>query len=777
MTPFATAQTQMPPAQSPADAMLAQEQAQIQQQQQAITADYWAAQDPAKVLVELKKKEIAFNSMIKNLGFYSMWRIMRAQYHGLDPDDTRSWSTQQVLLDGDQGELLRFRVNESRSFIKQLITMAIGTRPSFECMATNSDYDSMGQAESADELIEYVYRSEYGETKEWAVIENGVLFGVGWTWLNWDANGGEPVTQKQPVFRTLSDGSQQPSLDPKTQQPLMREIETGEQTGELVLKSLGPWDVFHEPYVQDPGDHLWRVVREKRSRWEVASTFPEKKDVILAMVGERDVALETMIGIRSSSGLDTTDEIVVKHFYHRPSRALSAGGHAQGRHIIYVDSEPLLDEPLNYTKIPVVRFCPNRYIGTSMGYADAWDLCAINQMQDQVTSDCASNLSTFGRQSVWIEDGTSITTQDIANGMSVLKGPFGGKPPQPVSLIAVPAVVQWFLDDYLPKRYQSISNLNAVSRGDPGANIKSGQMAALFHSIAIESNSALQQAVDAHREEVANLILEVLKRFAKHPMIAKIVGIDERPYLDTFTRDSFSGIHGVRIKTSNPMMRTQAGRMQLGEMLLKIPNAVTSPEQMTEILVSGQIKPMYDSPRKKRLRIKLEDEMLLELADSPPMPGAQPPTQQRTDPPKPPLPNGVQLPPPPPYSCVPTVPVLWLDDHRAHIAEHSALLTSREALENPTLRSVVMAHIDEHMHVWRGADPSAMTALGLPLFPMPAMPAPSPMPANNNAGTQGVPQAASAPAAMQQGQQTEAGGVKLPSPSQSPVPNNSGVAA
>lgn len=779
LTPIDNALALQDPNAQPADAMLAQEQAQLAAAQQQLAFDYWAAKTADQVIAELDKKERQHGSVIKSKGFSTMWRVQRAQYYGLDPNDLNSWSTQNVMLEGDQNEMVRFRVNESRSFISQTITMAIGTRPSFQCMATNTDYDSLGQVETSDALIEYVYGDVYGERKERKTVEKSALFGLSWTWLRWDPNGGTPITEKRPVMRALAGGVQQPALDPKTGKPKMQDVATGQRTGEIVMKSLGPWDVFHEQGVDDPEDHIWLCAREKRSKWEIAGLYPEKKDAILAAASNRDrYDISEMFGsMIGALGSHETDEITVKHFYHRGSPALAGGEFSRGRHIMYVGSTMLLDEPLKYERIPLIDLCPNDYIGTSFGYANAWDMCSVNQMLDQIVSDVASNLATFGRQSVWMEEGTTLSPLDIANGMNFLTGPPNSKPPQAVQLAAIPAASQWFLE-YLQKRFNSLSGQNSVTRGEPDANITSGQMAALFHSIAIEFNSAFQGAVDNHRERVANMILDILKRFATHPMVAKVAGIDERPYQDSFTRDDFDGVSGVKIKTANPMMRTQAGRSQMAEWLLKIPNALTEPDQLAEVIVSGQLKPAYDAPRKRRMRIKLENEMLLDLAQAPQLPGQPPPVQQKQDPGMPVVVNGQSVPgaPGPAYRCVPSVPVIYLDNHVDHIHEHYALLTSREALLNPTYLDVVTAHIEHHKKIWRECDPLELQALGLPVFPQPVM---QPMPANDNAGADaGAPnKSMNPPAAAHQGQQTESAGVKLPQPSKSPVPNNSGAAA
>lgn len=772
MTPISAALA-MPIAGNADDALAAE------QQQQPVSDEsaYWAARRADKVVAQLQVKSDAYFSFATDRGFVAITKAAYAQQHGLSPDAS-TWDTQHVSLDGDVGEIVRFRINETRSYNDQLVTMAIGSRPSFECSATNTDYDSIGQAETADSIIEYVYNRVFGERKERKTVDKGINYGLSWTWVNWDPNAGDPI----PVPKMVTDpnGQQVPSLDPLTGKPRMV---LGEQrTGEIVMKSLGWWQVVQEPEIEDFDDHLWRIVRESRSKHELAGRFPEHKDKLLALQNDDRHTLPDLFGMQRARKADD-DSVIVHHFYHAPSPALRGATNAKGddlsrgRYILYAGTVVLLDLPLPFPVMPLVDFCPSEYLGTAFGYSSSWDMLAINQMLDQIVSDVATNLSTFGRQSIWVEEGLGISADDIANGARVLTGKPNSKPPQPIQFAAVPEASKWFLD-FLRKLFQSISRLNAVTRGDPENNITSGTMAALFHSIAIEGISGLQLAVDNHRERVANLILDVLKQYAEHEMVVQIAGVDERPYLDTFTRTALNGVRGVIVKTSNPMMRTQAGRLQIAEMLIQMkPSPIQDPGQLMEVLVSGQIKPLYDSPRKRRMRIKLEDEKLLQ---GPQVAEEKPPPPQLPPPGMPPPP--VQM----PYKHVPTVPVHWLDDHTAHINQHYALLASREALENRAIWDAVNVHIDHHNKVWRETDPAKLIAAGQKPYPMLAPPGMGPPPGPSGkpmprVGPGGKPAndngAREAMEPTDQPMQKEKDmGVGLPRPAKSPVPGNQGAA-
>lgn len=697
-------------------------------------ANYWAARDADEVVQELNKKEQQYFDFARGRGFLDAWLASFCQHHGLDPQDVRTWASMRVHQGGDDDELLYFRLGEVSSYSDQMVMMALGNRPAFETYAVNASYDSLAQAEPADRIVSYVYENRFGEARERACVTRGVRYGWSWAWLQWDSDAGERLPPEEELVTVKTPNGDEPVIDPRTGGPKKRTVPSKKRTGHLVAKSLYPWEQFCEPRTVDPGDHLWRVARDHRSKYELAAKFPDKAERILALQPLDKYSFENLFSQSEWSATSSTDEVAVKHFYHVATDALNEaneGPYEFGRHICYAGDVVLFDRPLAYQSIPLVEFKPWPYDGNAFGNTPIWDMLSVNEVFDELASNASTVLSNFGRTSLVMDEGTALTPSDLATGSRVFtKKPTTDMPKflEPPQL--PPAWQQ--LATFCEKRFQSRSNLNAVTRGDPQHNITSGTMAALFHSIAIEANSGLQVAVDNFREELANMMLDVLKRFAEHPMVVGMTGVDQRDYADSFTRDKLSGIRGVRVKTANPLSRTTAGRMEMAQFQLKVPGAITDPAQLNEILISGQATPLFKSPRSKRLRIALENELLADV----------PAVEQKTDPPPPPImgPQGVPLPgppPEPPYQSTPTVPVMATDLHPLHIAEHTALLGSRRALEDPQYAAAVLAHIDHHLYVWRTTDPARLAAFGIPPYPG-AMPTPPP-------GGPGAPAGAGAP--------------------------------
>lgn len=768
-----------------------------------IRKGYWAARPGKELISELRRKEEAFVAAAEARGLIQVCRIQRAQHYGSDPNASSGpiGDTQTIGLDGEDGEHLRFRINEVRSFANQLFTMALSQRPAFQTLAANTDYDSLAQVDTADNVVSHFYGAKYGEKKERATLERAGLFGLGWTVLAWDKDAGKPLPPEPvaenplappPVPALPDTGIQAPAAAAASAAPTAPSVALPgvpqapakiQRTGDLFIHVKPWWQCFHEPLVEDFDDHLWWGYRERRSRWELMRAFPEHREAI-RKAQSSDTIAQRFQGLED---VDSNDDMLwVRHWFHVDCGALEGG-----RYLIYCEDIPLneskkTDELDPHRKpwvgipyhdgLPCVPLRPSEYIGTAFGYANLWDMCSINQMLDQIVSDCASNISTFGRQTIVTEEGTEWNLQAIADGHRWLTKPVNAKNPEALMYAAVPEAAKWFLE-YLESKFQSISGLNSVVRGAPNANITSGTMAALFHSIAVEFNSALQAAVDEHRERVANKILSMLKQFAEYPMVAEIAGVDERPYLQSFKRDSLVGIDKVKVKTANPMMRTQAGRTEIAQMLIKM-NVIQTPEQLIEVLVSGQLKPLYKAPRAQLLRIAWENE---ELAKGPEVTTEV----QQIPPGMPPPPPGMPL---PTIRYVKTVRALVTDHPQKHILEHMTLLASKQAAQNDALVAAVLAHVDDHMRQWRSMDPALAQMLG---FPPPPAPVPAVMPgqiaANSNGGappgelaatgTDGPPPGGGAggggpPMSMQPRPQGggPGGNVPLPEPAQPPSP-------
>lgn len=675
----------------------------------------WADLPGPELIAVLDKRERGFFDTCRGWGLTEIWRLMWAQIHGRNPDSLTDLDTQQVGFEGDQDQHLRVRINEVRSFARQSASMATKDRPAFQCVAINTDYASRAQVESCDSAVQYVYSKAFGEKKRRRVVEKGVQYGHSWTWGMWDGDGGAMVDVPLP----LADGSPSPATVKK-------------KSGAPFVRQLGPWDVFCESTIEDDDEHVWRCVRERRSRHELIAEYPHLADKLKGAGDDDEYTFEKLLGISNmndSSG--ETDLVTVKHFFHERTAALPSG-----RYLVYCCGEVVKDNHataetpdggLPYDEIPLIPFCPSNHVGSMFGYADSWDLLSVQQVLDEVISAAVSNISTFGRQIIFGSEKLDVDLKAIANGASYLAIAEGVNPPQAMTLAEIPDGAEWVCE-YAERKMQSITGLNATVRGAPDSNVTSGTMAALFHSIAIEFSDALHAAVAEHDERVANMLLKIVKRYAKTPFVVQVAGADERPYADTFEASRFEQIDRVVVKSVSPMMRSTSGRMEMYQLLAKIPGAIETPEQAISVIQEGVWKPVTQAARTKLLLIQWENEQLMKGAP---------------------------------------IPVSPTDDPECHLREHAAVLNAPSMRNDPRVTEAVLAHCMEHVNVWRTQmDPHMAELLGIRPPPMPEKPTiegddENPPPSGN-----GKP--GKLPSDTKQTKQSDMG-VPLPKPAESPI--------
>lgn len=577
---------------------------------------YWAQKQGKQLASALKEKETAFFTALERRGFRRMWRIQYAQYYGQDPDAMGDFATQMIRAAGEDGELLDFRLQECRSLLTRQIQMAVGDRPAFVCKATNNDHATIGQINICDSAVEYVYDEAHAEQQEADVVESDVNFGSGFGWARWDETGGDDVTI-----------TTQMPIDPKN--PAMGTVPTQSvrKSGMPTVTVVYPWECVQETTATT---HMWRLIRERRSKWELAAKFPEQRERILAIKELDEYTTDRLFGLNDDH--EDNDDVLVKHFYHERGGVI-----AEGRYVGIVGDLILWDEACPVAKgLPIKEMRSEKFIGTSFGYASGWDLNAPNMMIDQICSDTASNLATFGRQVIAVYEGTDFDLDALANGHRAIMVPQGSELPQALNFVAMPEPAKWMLE-YLNRRMEGISGINSVSRGDPQANISSGSMAALFHEIAVEFQQRRQAAFDKYREGMANLLLDLVRTNAPDEFFIDVAGEDERPYLTLVKTDTLSGVKRVKIKTANPMMRTVAGRMEIFTALKGIENP-RDREAALKLLLTGDTKDFTRSDMTENLAIKWENEQLV---------------------------KGVP------------VPVIMFDDHAEHYEAHRAELNAR----------------------------------------------------------------------------------------------------
>lgn len=602
----------------------------------------------------LKKEEIVgrleelCDEYYKDLNERGLLKLWRKSYDLYNVAYTRSPTIRNV---GENQEFKKIDVNHYRNFISHLLNLTISQRPAFEPRASNGDVKSQSQTILARGLLDYYMREKHLERNLRKAVEHSLVFGEGYVDTRWNATAGE-------VY----------AVDP----------ETGAErvSGDIEFGTVEPLNVVRDVNLEDWEDNQWVIVKRMVNKYDMAAKYPELAELILALSEE----YRPDQTYRDFTQTTHNDNLVPMYeFYHNLSDALP-----NGRMLTYMSNEIVLtDGPLPYQNIPLYRVSPNEIVGSTHGYSPAFDLLALQDGVNDLYSTVMTNQLTFGVQNILSPIGSSTNTQSYNGVRFITYNPSIGKP-EALNLTHTPPEVFNFISQ-LEHTMEIISGVNSVARGNPEASLKSGAALALVQSMSIQFAQQLQQSYVQLLEDVGTSTINILRDFAAVPRIAMIAGSHNRSLMREFKGDDLSQVNRVMVDVGNPMTRTTAGKVELGQMMLQA-GLVKTPDQLLQVIQTGNLDPLTEGRTTELLSVKSENEALSEKR---------------------------------------TVMAMITDDHMLHIMEHKAIISDPAIREDAEMVSTVTSHILEHYKFL--SDPSIaplLTLLGQ--TPIQA-PAPQPM--------------------------------------------------
>jgi hypothetical protein len=547
------------------------------------------------------------------------------QYHfGLSPSGIHL--TSGVTRSGEQGELAEVRVNHLRANALTVLNLTIAPKISWKPVATNRDSASTKAAYQAEALLEYYWLDrEIGHYAAQAVAQ-AIPLTEGFVYTPWDDSAGDAG-----------------AVDPKTGQAV--------PTGDFAVYNVLPWDVIRDPSKRSWDQNQWVVVCLRQNRYELAAKYPKQAEEILnAECGGED--LEDAFG--------EIDDIPCYYFYHKrsPIPILKNGREA----VVLADGTVLRDGQLTYTNIPLHRCVPDEMFGTPFGYSQYHEGIGIQEAVDSLASAILTNQDAFARQSIAVERGEPFSPEDIG-GMKVLY--YTTKPPQALQLTSSPAEAFRFVD-VMKADLRRVQGVNDAVQGQlPGDAKLSGAALALLSSQAIQQNSTLQSSYIRMVRSIGTCLLNEWKKRTPTPRKIKLVGKSSEFLVreEMLSGKDLDPIKDVSVDIGNPLQQTHAGKMELAQMYLQTPGAVTSPEQIEQIATTGKIEHLTQATRDELILILDENEKIA---------------------------NG-EVP-----------PAVIHDDHLRHGREHRSTLASVAARENPKIVEASIAHLHEHYRLFFG---------------------------------------------------------------------------
>lgn len=609
------------------------------------------ANETAKIV--LTKAEGWFLGLDSN-GYLNVLRESSTAYYGGFYDNLGN--AHKITFAGEQGELTTLPVNHFRNLARHLLVMVTATRPAMQARATNTDYKSLVQTKLANGLLDYYIREKRLEDYFKRAIEMAIIMGSGFVKLEWNATTGE-------IY----------DFNEETNTPIYQ--------GDVLFKTLSPFDVVFDPTKEDSSLQDWVLTRTSKNRYDLAEKYPELRDKILK-VDTKDNRMYG--GSYFAMYRDKTDDVFVYEFYHKRTESMP-----QGRYLMFLDHDiVLLDVPMPYRTLPIYRVSASDILGTPFGYTDMFDVLPLQNAINSLYSTILTNQTTFGVQNVLVPRGCEVDSSVLAGGLNVIEFNQEFGKPEPMNLTQTPPEIFSFLQQ-LEQTIETLSGVNSVARGNPESSLKSGNALALVSSMALQYASGLQQSYVKLIEDVGTGLINILKDFASVPRIAAIVGDANRSYMKEFTGDDLSEINRVIVDVTNPLSKTTAGKAQMASELLQM-GLIDTPQQYITVLNTGNLDVMTDDVDRTMMLIRAENDKLVGGED---------------------------------------VTAVATEKHSIHIKQHMNVLADPDLKNDAELVSRVLNHIQEHLDLLRTTDPNLLMINGeQPLAPIGGSPANQPSP-------------------------------------------------
>lgn len=240
---------------------------------------------------------------------------------------------------------------------------------------------------------------------------------------------------------------------------------------------------------------------------------------------------------------------------------------------------------------------------------------------------------------------------------------------------------------------EGISGMNAVVRGDPESSLKaaSGRALGLLQAMAVQFNSGLQDSYQQVMQDCGNLILRILRSFAKTDRVTAIVGKDKTVRMSQWNGGMFENVGTIVAEQVNPMSKTIAGNRDEAEFLVQN-HLISTPEMYSMVAQTGRLDPLIETDMTQLNLIQQENEQLLKGT---------------------------------------VVPVLAGDNHEWHIKHHMGLIASPQVRLGSPLLQTVLQHVQYHkdqvaQEMQAAAPPMAPPGAPQPHMPQAGQPPPAP---------------------------------------------------
>lgn len=547
---------------------------------------YFASAQGDELIGNITEKIKRFYDWVEKSGQGRLWRKSYDLYYG---DHVEGQSGSELSDVGEDSELTAFGVNYYRNLVRHVLALTCAQKPAYDFRAVNSDVKSTQQARLANNIIDmYLVEKRLGRHQKLAA-EKSLVFKVGYTYTTWNPAGGRPYAVDQ---RETSSG--------EIHEKVVYE-------GDADICSPSPWHVGYDPNLKDWTKNKWVWVLGFENKFDLATRYPEKADEIISLDPQSvidDINFKRFTSLEFVDADAESELIPVFEFYHLPTDALP-----EGKYVKFCGSGTALYEgAYQYKKkLPIQRITPGEKFDSAEGYSEFKDIMVLQTVLNTLYSTVFNNQQAFGVQAIWMPEGCNLSTEQMGQGLAVLKGGLPGTKPEALQLTATPAEIFKNMD-YVEKAMEKIVGINSVIRGDPDHSLKSGVALGRLQAMAIQFSSNFQQAWAEIQEDVGTFLMYILQDYAKTERMVAIAGKFNRGTMKSFTGKDLDLIDRVVCDLGNPLSRTFSGRMELADKFYE--KGEINAKQYIQVIQTGQVDSVFQG---EEIRLELpqkENEIL-----------------------------------------------------------------------------------------------------------------------------------------------------------------------
>lgn len=622
-----------------------------------------------------------YRANLKGSDIYQRWVRAHRCYHAFAEGSSGDGSF--LGRRGSKGQRAVTRNSRTATDARHAIAIVSQAVPSLEGLPVNSAPETLAQVRLVKRLFDYYMERRQLGREYYTAAVGSFRFGIHWIFFDWDPFAGEPLPAPQ-------EDAPSDTMEPGPARTT---------TGDIVYRARSPLQVVID--LQQSGQHDWQMVADPINRWELAARYPDQLEEIkkLPSAAHAD-ATEWGNDFRLSStnnARDTDSDLVrVWTLYHRKCRAMPEG------RMLCAASEDcwLFDGPLPYDEVPAVELVAGDKIeGTPWADSPMFHATGAQAAIDRAYSAWITNVLATGHQFVSVPD-PNFSVSELSDGVSAITTKPGveGSEPKGISMTA-PQAENERLVEMLKGDIDGTFATNSVIRGEPDANIRSGNYAGLLVQQAISFLNPAQYSFSRAVEGGGNILLAILKRFADKPLIAELAGPGGKWRQQAFSQQDISGIHRVYAKPGNPAERTAAFRKSVADELLER-GLIESRTEYMAMIATNDPELADEDDETQEIGILQQREVLL---------------------------NG----------GVPNA--LATDNHPLFIRKFAALLDSPDARGDAGLIGRVMSAITQHLELQASQPPMLAVYLGH-APPPPPEPTDASQPPNAASGRKPAPQ-------------------------------------